>query len=118
MLFKEPWVPDVLAGRKRQSIRTRQPRMKVGNTYAVQTSYYSKSLGRIRVTDIRPCTLATLSEADIEAEGWAVEARDDFERYFAEVNHSDPAAMTAKAWAAFRRRKIWCIDFEPADDQS
>lgn len=114
MLFKKDWVGTVLEGRKTQSVRLKQPRMTVGRTYAVQTSFRSTSVGRIRVTGIRPCSLADLADADIVAEGWPASQRDEFERYFAQTNHFDPDAMDAEVWRALRERRIWCIDFEPA----
>jgi len=114
MLFKKDWVDAVLTGRKRQTIRLKQPRVKVGRTYAVQTSYYSPALGRIRVTAVRQCTLASLTATDIRAEGWPTTSRPDFEIYFAQVNHFKPESMTARDWRALRARPLWCIDFEPA----
>ena len=116
MLFKKEWVEAVLAGRKTQPVRLKQPRMTVGRTYAVQTSFRSTGVGRIRVTGIRACTLAELADQDIVAEGWPASKRSDFERYFAETNHFDPDSMDADKWRALRARRIWCIDFEPAPD--
>lgn len=116
MLFKKEWVKAVLAGRKTQSVRLKQPHMSVGRTYAVQTSFRSTSVGRIRVTGIRLCSLAQLADRDIVAEGWPASKRREFERYFAETNHFDPDAMDAEEWRRLRARRIWCIDFEPAPD--
>ena len=116
MLFKKEWVEAVLAGRKRQSVRLKQPRMTVGRTYAVQTSFRSTSVGRIRITGVRACTLAELADQDIVAEGWPASERNEFERYFAETNHFDPDSMDAAEWRALRARRIWCIDFEPAPE--
>lgn len=116
MLFKPEWVADVLGGRKRQTLRVRKPRVSVGRTYAVQTSYYSKAVGRIRVTDVRQTTLAEMTDADVVAEGWRSGERDQFERYFAEVNHFEPDTLDADGWAELRRRPFWLIDFEPAPD--
>ena len=64
MLFKKAFVDDVLAGRKRQTVRLKPPRVKPGRSYAVQTSYYAASLGRIRVTGVRASTLRRLSRAE------------------------------------------------------
>jgi hypothetical protein len=113
MLFKKEWVDAVLDGRKRQTVRLKQPRLKIGRTYAVQTSYYSPARGRIRIIAIRQCTLSSLTDADIRAEGWPAESRDDFETYFAQINHLKPATMTARDWRGLRTQPIWCIDFEP-----
>ena len=119
MLFKEEWVDAVLTGRKRQTLRLRQPRVKVGRTYAVQTSFRSTSRGRIRVTALRRCTLAGMTEADLEAEGWPASAhggenRRAFEQHFARINHLHPDRMTPADWKALRSRPLWCIAFEPA----
>lgn len=116
MLFKKEWVEAVLTGRKTQSVRLKQPLMTVGRTYAVQTSFRSTSLGRIRVTGIRPCSLAELPDRDVVSEGWTASKRSEFERYFAETNHFDPDAMDDEDWRGLRARRLWCIDFEPAPD--
>lgn len=116
MLFKKEWVDDVLSGRKRQTVRLRQPRLQVGRSYAVQTSYRSRGLGRIRITAIRRSTLRDLTKDDLAAEGWGGRSREAFERYFAQVNHLRPERMTAREWKALRARPLWYIDFEPAPD--
>ena len=113
VLFKQDVVADVLADRKRQTVRLKRPRVSVGRSYAVQTSYYSPSLGRVSVTGLRPCTLADLTRRDIDLEGWQGRPHKEFERYFAEINHFEPSTMSAVAWKALRARKIWCIEFEP-----
>lgn len=115
MLFKPEWVQAVLHGQKRQTIRLKQPRVRVGHTYAVQTSYRGRAQGRIRVTAVRRCTLRGLTPRDLKLEGWAGRSRAEFERYFAAVNHLDPDTMTARAWNALRARSLWCIEFEPAE---
>ena len=116
MLFKKDWVDAVLDGRKRQTVRLKQPRLKVGRTYAVQTSYYSPAVGRIRVTAIRQCTLGSLTAADIRAEGWPARSRHDFDAYFATINHFKPDTMTADDWRKLRAKPLWCIDFQPASE--
>jgi hypothetical protein len=116
MLFKKDWVDAVLDGRKRQTVRLKQPRIKVGRTYAVQTSYYSPAVGRIRITAIRQCTLGSLTQADIRAEGWPAKSRDEFDTYFATINHLKPNTMTANDWRDLRAKPLWCIDFEPTSE--
>lgn len=113
MLFKKDWVDAVLGGRKRQTIRLRTPRVRVGRTYAVQTSFRSRAVGRIRITDVRRCTLGRLTRADLVAEGWSAAGREQFETYFAEINHLHPERMSAADWEELRARPLWCIDFEP-----
>ena len=113
MLFKKKWVNAVLNGQKSQSIGIKKHRVKIGGSYAVQTSYYSKSLGRIQITDIRPCTLGSLTDEDIHAEGWPPGSRRKFEMYFAEINHMDPGSMTKKDWHSLRNQMLWCITFKP-----
>ena len=115
MLFKKEWVNAVLNGRKSQSIRVKKPRVKIGRSYAVQTSYYSKSLGRIQIIDVRPCTLGSLTDEDIHAEGWHPKSRRKFEMYFAEINHMKPETMTKKDWNSLRNQTLWCITFKPED---
>lgn len=115
MLFKPEWVQAVLRGQKRQTIRLNPPRVRVGRTYAVQTSYYGRAQGRIRVTAVRRCTLRDLTARDRKLEGWAGRARAEFERYFATTNHLDPDTMTARDWERLRARSLWCIEFEPAE---
>lgn len=116
MLFKKDWVDAVLSGRKRQTIRLKRPRVRVGRTYAVQTSFRSRGVGRIRVVGVRECRLADLSAADLRREGWSGRSRAEFESYFAEINHFEPQRMTSDDWDALRRRPLWCIDFEPVDE--
>ncbi len=116
MLFKKEFVAAVLRGDKRQTVRLKRPRVHPGRTYAVQTSYYSPALGRIRVTGVRRCTLAGLTERDLALEGWSGRRRKEFERYFAAINHLEPESMTAADWKRLRARPIWCIDFDPAND--
>ena len=102
MLFKPEWVQAVLRGQKRQTIRLKQPRVLVGRTYAVQTSFRGRAQGRIRVTDVRRCTLRDLTARDLKLEGWASRSRTEFERYFATTNHLDPDTMPARAWNALQ----------------
>lgn len=115
MLFKAEWVQAVLRGQKRQTIRLKPPRVRVGRTYAVQTSFRGRAQGRIRVTEVRRCTLRGLTPHDLQLEGWAGRSRPEFERYFAAINHFDPDTMPARDWAALRSRSLWCIEFEPVE---
>ena len=115
MLFKPEWVEAVLRGKKRQTVRLKQPRVKVGGSYAVQTSFRSPAVGRIRVTGVRQVRLQDLSATDVKAEGFRT--RREFERYFAKVNHFHPEAMGPREWEALRERTVWRIDFEPDEER-
>jgi hypothetical protein len=106
MLFKQELVADVLAGRKRQTVRLKRPRVSVGRSYAVQTSFYSPSVGRITVTGVLPCTLGGLMRRDVDLEEWKGRPRQEFEQYFAEVNHFESEAMSTAAWKKLRARPI------------
>lgn len=111
-----PYLEDVLSSRKTQTVRLKQPRVTVGKTYAVQTSFRSPALGRIRVTGVREGTLRGLTRGDLDAEGWPGRARADFERSFAEINHFGPETMSAAEWERLRDAPLWVIDFEPSPE--
>ena len=113
MLFKPDSLQDVLNARKTQTVRLKQPRLRIGKTYAVQTSFRSPSQGRIRITGLRRGTLRALDDADLAGEGWAGR-RADFEQYFAQVNHFAPKTMSPDDWEQLRDTPLWVIDFEPA----
>lgn len=114
MLFKPAFLDDVLSGRKTQTVRLKQPRLKLGKSYAVQTSFRSPALGRVRITGIRRGSLRRLTRADLDAEGWAGKKRAEFERSFAEINHFRPDGMSPADWDRMRDTPLWVIDFEPA----
>ena len=116
MLFKPAYLDDVLSGRKTQTVRLKQPRLKVGKTYAVQTSFRSRALGRIRVTGVRQSTLRGLTRNDLDAEGWPGRPRVEFERSFAEINHFGPDTMSGADWERLRDTPLWVIDFEPTSE--
>lgn len=117
MLFKAAYLDDVLSGRKTQTVRLKQPRLRVGRTYAVQTSFRSPSRGRIRITGLRAGSLRGLSRADLDAEGWPGRPRAEFERTFATINHFRPETMSDEDWEQLRDTPLWIIDFEPAGDR-
>ena len=117
MLFKTAYLDDVLSGRKTQTVRLKQPRLRVGRTYAVQTSFRSPAQGRIRITGLRPGSLRGLTRADLDAEGWRGRPRAQFERTFADINHFRPATMSDADWERLRDTPLWIIDFEPAPDR-
>ena len=104
----------MLSGRKTQTARLKQPRVRVGQSYAVQTSFRSPALGRIRVRAVRQSTLRGLTRADLDAEGFAGRPAADFERSFAEINHFGPDTMTPEDWELLRDTPLWIIEFEPA----
>lgn len=116
MLFKRANLDDVLSGRKTQTLRLKQPRLHVGRTYAVQTSFRSPALGRIRILAVRQGTLRGLTRADIDAEGFPGRPAADFERSFAEINHFRPDTMTDDDWQRLRDTPLWIIQFEPASN--
>lgn len=113
MLFKQELVANVLADRKRPTVRLNCPRVSVGHSYAVQTSFYSLSIERITVTDMLTYTLGGLTQRDVDLEGWKNRPRQEFEQYFAEVNHFELEMMSAAAWKKLRARPIWCVEFKP-----
>ena len=113
MLFKAAYLDDVFSGRKTQTVRLKQPRLTVGRTYAVQTSFRSRALGRIRITGIRRGNLRSLTRTDLDAEGWAGHPRRDFEYIVAEINHFKPDRMSEADWDRLRDTPLWIIDFEP-----
>ncbi len=116
MLFKPAYLDDVRSGRKTQTVRLKRPRLTVGRTYAVQTSFRSRALGRVRITGVRPGTLRGLTRTDLDAEGWPGRPRHEFERAVAEINHFGPERMTDADWERLRDTPLWIIDFEPAPE--
>jgi len=75
------------------------PRVRVGGTYQVRTSFYSKPVCRIRVTGLRRQRLGDISEHDAKREGFA-----SVEQFIA-------------AWVRINGRwtpdrVVWVVDFE------
>jgi len=60
------------AGKKTQTTRLKDPRVKVGGVYSVRRSWYKKeNFGKIRILSKERTTLAHYTRADLRREGYA-----------------------------------------------
>lgn len=65
MIFTKHHILLIQAGTKIQTRRFKRPRVKVGNTYSLNTQFYKKeNLGRIRITDLRQKALGNVTPGD------------------------------------------------------
>lgn len=101
MIFTKHHISLIRTGRKTQTRRFKRPRIKVGNTYSLNTRFYKKeNLGRIRITDLRQKALGDVTASDARELGYS----------------SKLAYLTALAEIHGKkfnlRRKVWVIEFE------
>ena len=71
VLFKKQFIDKIRRGEKTQTRRIwTKSRVKIGNVYPCQTSYFSEPFARIKVTGLWQERLGHISGRDVKAEGF------------------------------------------------
>lgn len=101
MIFTKHHISLIRVGRKTQTRRFKRPRIKVGNTYSLNTQFYRKeNLGRIKITDLRQKTLGNVTASDARKLGYL--SKSTYLAALAEI-HGKKLNLC---------RKVWVIEFE------
>lgn len=99
MLFKKLNALRISRGAKSESRRLKKPRVKVGKTYLIRTSFFDKEdWGRIKILDVRSERLGAISEKSARREG--CNNRGEFFEMFDKINGP-----------VHRNRKVWVVRF-------
>lgn len=99
MIFTRENVLRIARGAKSETRRLREPRVTVGNTYRLRTSFYSKEdWGRIKVLDKYRERLGAVDERSFRSEG--CRCRQAFFEMFDSINGH-----------VHRNRKVWVVRF-------
>src|SRR3989344_8802742 len=71
MIFSERSIALIMAGKKTQTTRLKEPRVKVGGIYSIKRNWFRKeNFGRIRVISKEQTTLKRFSASDLKREGY------------------------------------------------
>ena len=101
MIFTKDHIALIRAGEKTQTRRFERPRIKVGNTYKLNTQFYKKEkFGRIKVIGLWQEKLGAVTTSDAKKLGY----------------RSKPEYLAALSKIHRRRldlrRVVWVVDFE------
>lgn len=101
MIFTKHHISLIRIGRKTQTRRFKRPRIKVSNTYSINTQFYKKeNLGRVRITSLHRKAPGNVTVSDAKKLGYP--SKTAYLASLAEI-HREKLDL---------RRKIWVIEFE------
>ena len=101
MIFTKHHISLIQAGKKTQTRRFKKPRIKIGNTYSLNTQFYKKeNLGRIRIIGLQHKVSSDVTLHDARKLGYS--------------SKSAYLAALAEIYGKMLNlhKKIWVIDFE------
>ena len=99
LLFKKQFISKIRENKKTQTRRLKQPRVKIGKTYSLRSSYTKILPEKILITDIFQQYLGEISQEDIRKEGF--EDLNEFKDIWREIyGNYDPEEL------------IWVVEFQ------
>jgi len=99
LFFKKQFITKIREGKKTQTRRLKQPRIKIGKTYNLRSSYTRVLTEKILITDIFQQYLGEISVEDIRKEGF--DSLTEFINIWCEIyGNYDPEEI------------IWVVEFQ------
>ena len=99
LLFKTQFLPKIREGKKTQTRRLKQPRLKIGKSYHIRKNYQTTQPEKVKILNIFQQKLSEISEEEINKEGF--KTKQEFIKAWKAIYRSyDPEAT------------IWVVEFQ------
>jgi hypothetical protein len=99
LLFKTQFLPKIREGKKTQTRRLKQPRLKIGRSYHITKKYNTTKPEKVKILNIFQQKLGEISEEEINKEGFNTK-QEFIKAWKAIYGNYDPEAT------------IWVIEFQ------